>query len=385
MIPRIKEDQIFKSLRAFPVTAILGPRQVGKTTLARKLAKQSDASTIYLDLELPSDLNKLQSPELYLREHGDCLIIIDEIQRMPELFPLLRALVDQDRRPGRFLILGSASPDIIRQASESLAGRVIYHELSPLCLAETGPDALRTLWLRGGYPDSFLAGSDLESWQWRQAFIATYLERDIPQLGVRIPAAHLGRFWNMLAHVNGQLWNASQIAASMGFSPTTIRHYLDVLEDTFIVRQLKPWFANTGKRLTKAPKVYLRDTGLLHSLLQLGSYELLMGHPGVGSSWEGFVIEQILATLPAGYQAFFYRTTAGAEIDLILKGSGNPIAVEIKYSATPKLSKGFWLAFRDLNCCKGYVVYPGSDRYPIAESVEALPVTRLADIISFMQ
>ena len=382
MIERFKYAAVMKSLQTFPVTALLGPRQVGKTTLAKQLAGQYGGSTIYLDLELPSDLNKLQSPELYLREHSDALIIIDEIQRKPELFALLRALVDQERRPGRFMILGSASPDLMRHASESLAGRVVYHELPPLCLTETGPDSIRKLWLRGGYPNSFLAGSDAESHQWRQAFIATYLERDIPQLGVRIPAAQLGRFWTMLAHLNGQLWNASHIAAGMGLSSTTMRHYLDVLEDTFIIRQLKPWFANTGKRLTKAPKIYLRDTGLLHSLLQLGTEDLLMSHPGVGSSWEGFVIEQILATLPDGYQSFFYRTNAGAEIDMILADGKKKIAVEVKYSATPKVSKGFWFAFKDLGCHKGYVVYPGRDRYPIGEGVEALPAVELSEIVN---
>jgi predicted AAA+ superfamily ATPase len=382
MIERLKYAAVLQSLHTFPVTALLGPRQVGKTTLAKQLAGHYGGPTIYLDLELPSDLNKLQSPELYLREHGDALIIIDEIQRKPELFALLRALVDQDRRPGRFMILGSASPDLMRHASESLAGRVVYHELPPLCLTETGSDSIRRLWLRGGYPNSFLAGTDQESHQWRLAFIATYLERDIPQLGVRIPAAQLGRFWTMLAHMNGQLWNASHISASMGLSSTTVRHYLDVLEDTFIVRQLKPWFANTGKRLTKAPKIYLRDTGLLHSLLQLGTEDLLMSHPGVGNSWEGFVIEQILASLPDSYQPFFYRTNAGAEIDMILTDGEKKIAVEVKFSATPKVAKGFWLAFKDLGCHKGYVVYPGRDRYPIGEGVEALPAVELSKIVN---
>lgn len=381
MIARNKHASLLKSLRTFPVTALLGPRQVGKTTLAKQLAQEYGAAVIYLDLELPSDLNKLQSPELYLREKSEALIIIDEIQRMPELFALLRALVDQDRRPGRFMILGSASPDVMRHASESLAGRVIYHELTPFSLAETGYTMSQTLWLRGGYPDSFLAGTDAQSMQWRQAFIATYLERDIPQLGIRIPAAQLGRFWTMLAHLNGQLWNASQISASMGLSPVTVRHYLDILEDTFIVRQLHPWYANVGKRLIKAPKIYVRDTGLLHSLLQLGTADLLQGHPGVGSSWEGFVVEQILASLPDDYRPYFYRTNAGAEIDLILSDGKNPIAVEIKYSATPRVTKGFWLAYDDLKCRKGYIVYPGRDRYPIGKDVEALPIAEMASIL----
>ena len=381
MISRFQKNTITKSLQTYPVVALMGPRQVGKTTLAKELAQKHDSSVIYLDLELHSDLNKLQSPELYLREHADSLIIIDEIQRMPELFPLLRALVDQQRTPGRFMILGSASPDVMKHASETLAGRVMYHELAPFCILETGAAAMQGLWLRGGYPNSFLAGSDVESYAWRQAFVATYLERDIPQLGIRIPSAQLRRFWTMLAHLNGQLWNASQVGASMGLSPVTMRHYLDVLEDTFVVRQLKPWFVNTGKRLTKSPKVYLRDTGLLHTLLQLVTTEQLFSHPGLGSSWEGFVIEQILAALPVGYQPFFYRTGAGAEIDLVLHGGGTTIAVEVKYSAAPKVTKGFWLAYNDLNCRKGFVVYPGQDRYPIAETVEVLPVGELFRIV----
>ena len=381
MIGRLQKNNIIKSLLSFPVVALMGPRQVGKTTLAKELAQEYGRSVIYLDLELSSDLNRLQSPELYLREHADSLIIIDEIQRMPELFPLLRALVDQRRTPGRFMILGSASPDIMKHASESLAGRVVYHELSPLCLAETGAAAMQELWLRGGYPNSFLAGSDSESYEWRQTFIATYLERDIPLLGIRIPSAQLRRFWIMLAHLNGQLWNASQLGASMGLSPPTMRHYLDVLEDTFIVRQLMPWFANTGKRLTKSPKMYVRDTGLLHALLQLVTTNQLFSHPGLGSSWEGFVIEQILATLPTGYQPYFYRTGAGAEIDLVLHGGGRTIAVEVKCSAAPKVSKGFWLAYSDLGCAKGFVVYPGQDRYPISETVEVLPVSELSIIM----
>lgn len=371
---------MLQSLQSFPVTALIGPRQVGKTTLAKQVAEECGAAAVYLDLELHSDINKLQSPELYLREHAGALVIIDEIQRKPELFALLRALVDQDRRPGRFLILGSASPAIMRHASDSLAGRIIYHELAPCCLAETGTDSVRQLWLRGGYPDSFLAATDKESQIWRQAFIATYLERDIPQLGIRIPSAQLGRFWSMLAHLNGQLWNASQVAASMGLTPPTMRHYLDILEETFVIRQLRPWFANTGKRLTKSPKIYVRDTGLLHNLLQIHNADLLAGHPGVGSSWEGFVIEQILATLPSTWQPFFYRTNAGAEIDLILTSGNETIAVEIKYSATPKVTKGFWHAFSDLGCHYGYVVHPGNDSYPVAEGVTALSVLDLESI-----
>ena len=386
MILRNKLDHIRQALTRFPIVAIVGPRQVGKTTLARALAADLEEPSIYLDLELPSDLNKLQAAELYFRDNAASLIVIDEIQRMPELFPLLRAVVDQDRRPGRFLILGSAAPALIRQASESLAGRIEYHELSPLILAETAPADFRQLWCRGGYPESYLAPTDPASTSWREAFIATYLERDLPQLGIRVPAAQLRRFWTMIAHCHGQLWNASRIAAGMGLSPTAIRHYLDILQDTFIVRQLQPWHANVGKRLTKSPKVYLRDSGLLHTLLGLPNFDQLLAHPVVGSSFEGFVIEQLLASLPAGWEAYFYRTSAGAEIDLLLvNGNRPPIAVEVKYSAAPKPTKGFWLAFADLGCEKGYVVYPGNDRYPLGEGVVALPLGRIGDILAAEQ
>ena len=383
MILRAKQAHIRQALASFPIVAIVGPRQVGKTTLARTLVADLGEPSIYLDLELPSDLNKLQAAELYFRDNAGSLIVIDEIQRMPELFPLLRALVDQDRRPGRFLILGSAAPALMRQASESLAGRVAYHELSPLTMAEIAPADFRQLWTRGGYPDSYLALSDPESSSWREAFIATYLERDLPQLGIRVPAAQLRRFWTMVAHCHGQLWNASRIAAGMGLSPTAIRHYLDILQDTFIVRQLQPWHANVGKRLTKSPKIYLRDSGLLHTLLGLPNLDQLLAHPVVGSSFEGFVIEQILASLPAGWEAYFYRTSAGAEIDLVLvNGNRPPTAVEIKYSAAPKPTKGFWLACADLGCEQGYVVYPGNDRYPLGQGVSALPLDRIGEILS---
>lgn len=382
MITRVLAPKLLQSLQSFPVTALLGPRQVGKTTLAKHLVQHSAASAVYLDLELTSDINKLQSPELYLRSQSQALVVIDEVQRMPELFPLLRALVDQDRRPGRFLLLGSASPAIIRHASESLAGRVIYHELTPFLSEEIDVGLCEQLWLRGGYPESFLAASDQASLSWRRAFIATFLERDIPQLGIRIPAAQLGRFWTMLAHLNGQLWNASQIASSMGLSPTTMRHYLDILEGSFVVRQLKPWFMNTGKRLTKAPKVYIRDTGLLHTLLQIETADQLMGHPALGNSWEGFVIEQIAALLPEGTEPYFYRTNAGAEIDLVFDDGKGPVAVEVKYSAAPKVSRGFWSACADLKCRKAYVIYPGEQRYPIAENTEVLPIRELGSIIT---
>lgn len=381
MIKRLLTEKIAASLKKYPVVGIIGSRQTGKTTLAKLISKTHTQTPVYLDLELPSDLNKLHSPELYLRQFTDNLVIIDEIQRMPSLFPLIRALVDQKRVGGRFLILGSASPEMIRHASESLAGRIIYHELSPLSLDETGHDKMQQLWLRGGYPLSFLAGGDDESIEWREAFIRTYLEMDLPQLGIRIPAPQIRRFWTMLAHLHGQLWNARRIAGSLGITAPTVKHYLGILEETFIAGSLAPYFANVKKRLTKSPKVYIRDTGLLHALLSIKTVEDLRSHPITGSSWEGFVIEQIKRRIDRGGEVFYYRTGAGAEIDLVLLDRRNrPVAVEIKYSATPAVTKGFWNAMDDLSCNRGFVVYPGDQAYPLSEKLTAIPLARIDKI-----
>jgi len=361
---------------------LIGCRQVGKTTLSKIIAEESNDAS-YLDLELPSDVAKLQDPELYLSQFSGRLVIIDEIQRIPDLFPILRALVDKNRIPKRFLILGSASPDLIKQASETLAGRIIYHELKPFSLDEVGFDSLKTLWLRGGLPLSFLSEDDHESLIWRESFIRTYLERDIPQFGIRIPSANLRRFWMMVAHMHGQLWNASQIAKGLGLSAPTVRSYLDILTDTFIVRQLLPYHFSIKKRLTKSQKVYIRDTGLLHALLRIGSFDDLQAHPVVGSSWEGFVIEQIAGILPENTPLYFYRTSAGAEINLVIFDRKNqPLAVEIKYSLSPKLEKGFSIAFEDLSCKRGFIVYPGEEYYSLKKDVFALPVKRLSEIAS---
>jgi hypothetical protein len=384
MIRRHLIPALNQSLARFPVVALVGARQVGKTTLARALAREWGKPAIYLDLERPSDLARLLAPELYLEQHADKLVILDEIQRMPELFPLLRALVDSRRRNGRFLILGSASPDLIRNASESLAGRIVYHELSPFTLTETGAaeKTWRKLWFRGGFPGSFLAKSEADAVAWREAFIQTHLERDIPQLGIRVPAAMLRRFWQMLAHVHGQLWNGTAIASGLGVSVPTVRHYLDILEDTFMLRQLQPYHANTRKRLVKTPKVYLRDSGLLHTLLHLAAPDDLFGHPALGASWEGWVIEQILAQLPAGSQAFFYRTSAGAEVDLVIQRPGRKplLAIEIKYAADPAPARGFWNAMEDLGGAKAYVVCPARERYPLAKNVWVCPVTEIGQV-----
>lgn len=382
MIKRTLQGGLEASLQKYPVVGIVGSRQTGKTTLAKLVRQSIKRKSVYLDLELPSDLNKLQSPELYLRQFADRLVIIDEIQRMPSLFPLMRALVDQKRTGGRFLILGSASPEMIRHSSESLAGRIVYHELSPLTLFETGMKRKETLWLRGGYPASFLAKNDDESLAWRESFIRTYLEMDLPQLGIRVPAPQIRRFWTMLAHVHGQLWNASRIAGSLGITAPTVKHYLDILEETFIARVLSPWHTNAKKRLIKSPKIFIRDTGLLHALLRIPTGEDLRSHPVAGSSWEGFVIEQLLGRLPRNWQAHYYRTSAGTEIDLLLHDSRNkPIAVEIKLSATPQVTKGFWTAMDDLSCKKGYVIHPGKDAYPLGENVLALPLADLDTIL----
>ena len=385
MILRELQHIIVESLKNFPVVGIIGSRQVGKTTLAKSIKQQHSQNAIYIDLELPSDLNKLQDPELYLSQFNDVLVIIDEIQRMPSLFPLIRALVDQKRTNGRFLILGSASPSLIKQSSESLAGRIQYHELTPFYLKEIGYDKknMKNLWLKGGYPNSFLSNTDELSFQWRESFIKTYLERDIPQLGIHIPANQLHRFWTMLAHTHGQLWNASKIANSLGVSSPTVKKYLDILEQTFIIKQLLPYHANIKKRLVKSQKIYIRDSGLLHTLLNIKTFDDLNSHPALGNSWEGFVTEQINSLIPDSWQTFFIRTSAVAEIDLlIIDHHNNKIAIEIKYSISPKISKGFWHAYKDLSCHKGYIIYPGKESYPINNNVTVLPLQNTGEIIS---
>ncbi|OPY72856.1 MAG: hypothetical protein A4E62_00739 [Syntrophorhabdus sp. PtaU1.Bin002] len=375
-------QHVIVSLGTYPIVGILGSRQVGKTTLAKMVRERARPDAVYLDLELPSDWNKLSDPELYLRQFQNRLVIIDEIQRMPTLFPLLRALVDENRIAGRFLILGSASPDLIRNASESLAGRIVYHELAPFGLNEIGTGDFSRLWLRGGYPSSYLAGNDEESFVWRESYIKTHLEMDVPQLGIRVPSTQLRRFWTMLAHSHGQLWNGSKIAGSLGVTAPTVRHYLDTLEDTFVVRQIQPYHANVKKRLIKSPKVYVRDSGLVHTLLRIRTLDDLQAHPSLGSSWEGFVAEQVIGLLAGKSDVFFYRTNAGAEIDLLFfDNRNNPVAIEVKYSLSPSLTKGFWNAFDDLDCQTGFVVYPGDEKYPLGRNVFALPIRELEKIL----
>lgn len=379
MILRILACKLISSLEQFPVVGLVGSRQSGKTTLARTLAAESDL--VYLDLELPSDQAKLTEPEIYLQTHVDRLVVLDEIQRVPELFPVLRGLIDQDRRPGRFLILGSAGPDLLHQGSETLAGRIRFVELTPFLLPEvvhasgSPARAMKKLWLRGGYPDSFLASSLATSFDWRAAFIATFLERDVPQLGFRVPAARMRRFWEMLAHAHGQLWNSSSFARNFDVSAPTIRHHLDLLTDALLVRQLQPLHANLKKRLVKSPKIYIRDSGLLHALLRLSDFESLQGHPVLGASFEGFAIENIIQIAPDHTDVAFYRTHTGDEIDLVLTlPSGRRIAVEIKYTAAPRLNKSMQRAMADIGATRGYMVTAGNSEFPLAANVTAIPL-----------
>lgn len=382
MITRRCLTEIEHSLTEFPAVVLLGPRQAGKTTLARILANERPGS-LYLDLERPSDLAKLADPELFLSRYADQFIVLDEIQRQPELFAVLRALIDERRRPGRFLLLGSASPQLLRQASESLAGRISFHELAPFDVSEIQPShiELQNLWLRGGYPLSWLAKSDAASFAWRESFIATHLERDIPSFGIRIPGTTLHRFWQMLAHLHGQLWNASRLAAGFGVSAPTVQHYLDILEATYMLRRLPPLQANLGKRLVKSPKVYLRDSGLLHALLGITNLNDLAGHPVVGASWEGWVVEQIAQLIGSQWQLSFYRTASGAEIDIIAESGKRKIGFEIKFSSAPTPSKGFWLAMHDLKLAQAYIIAPVISGYPLAPNVEVVPARELPNLL----
>lgn len=361
------------AVRRSPVTALLGPRQCGKTTLARMIATGRDS--VYFDLESPADRQRLQNPELLLGSLSG-LVILDEIQLAPELFGVLRVLVDRPGHQARYLLLGSASPLIIRQVSESLAGRIEFVDLSGFDLTELDWSESDRLWLRGGFPRSFLAENDEDSLAWREGFIRTFLERDIPQLGISIPAVAMRRFWTMLAHLHGQTWNASELGRSMGLSDKTVRHYLDILSGTFMVRQLLPWHENLKKRQVKAPKIYLRDSGLLHSLLQIASRHDLMAHPRLGASWEGFAIEQILCAVRPG-EAYFWGTQGGAELDLLFFSGGKRFGIECKFNEAPKVTRSMQSALADLDLTRLWVVYPGSERYAAHERITMIP---LADV-----
>jgi predicted AAA+ superfamily ATPase len=364
--------EYFKELDAAtqraPVVSLLGPRQCGKTTLARLFGDKQGAA--YFDLESIPDQQRLQNPELLLGSLKG-LVILDEIQIKPELFSVLRILVDRPENQANFLILGSASPHIIKRVSETLAGRTEFIELSGFNIKETGTDSLQKLWLRGGFPLSFLAGSNRDSLVWRENFIRTFLERDIPQLGITIPAAAMRRFWTMLAHYHGQTMNASELGRSMGLSDKTIRSYLDILTGTFMVRQLQPWHENISKRQVKAPKIYFRDSGLLHSLLDIPDYHHLTGHPRLGASWEGFALEQILRIVKP-IEPYFWATHGGAEIDLFFLKNGKRYGVEFKFNEAPRISRSMRIALDDLSLSHLYVVYPGKESYPVAENISVI-------------
>jgi predicted AAA+ superfamily ATPase len=368
--------QLSNAVRRSPVTALLGPRQCGKTTLARIFAE--NRATAYFDLESQPDVRRLQNPELILGSLKG-IVILDEIQEMPELFKVLRVLVDRPKNKVRFLILGSASPEIVKNVSETLAGRVEFIELSGFDLQETGVESSQTLWLRGGFPRSFLAESDEDSMAWREGFIRTFLERDIPHLGISIPSVAMRRFWTMLAHYHGQTWNASELSRSMGLSDKTVRSYLDILTGTFLVRQLQPWFENIAKRQVKAPKIYLRDSGILHTLLNLSDFHSLAGHPRVGASWEGFALEQTLQIIKSP-QAFFWATHGGAAIDLFLRRRGRKFGIEFKFSEAPKVTKSMHTALEVLKLSHLWLIYPGQHAYPIDEKISALPLKDIADL-----
>ena len=377
MIPRLQYlEQLGNSVRRSPVTALLGPRQCGKTTLARIFGKNREAT--YFDLESQPDLRRLQNPELVLGALQG-LVVLDEIQVLPDLFNVLRVLVDRPDNSVRFLILGSASPQIVKRVSETLAGRVEFIQLAGFNLLEIGTDQMQTLWARGGFPRSYLADSDSDSLAWREGFIQTFLERDIPQLGITIPAPAMRRFWTMLAHYHGQTWNASELARSMGLSDKTVRSYLDILTGTFMVRQLQPWYENIGKRQVKAPKIYLRDSGLLHSLLSLSGHYELMGHPRLGASWEGFAIEQILQAVRP-QEAFFWSTYSGAEIDLFLFHEGKRQGFEVKFNEAPGISKSMRMTLNDLALEHLWLIYPGETRYPVDDHITVLPLSEIFEL-----
>ncbi len=383
MIDRSCLPGIELALRRNPAVVLLGPRQVGKSTLARDIAARHPGA-IFMDLERDSDRAALQHPELFFPPLRDRLVVLDEVQTVPELFRALRPEIDADRRVGRLLLLGSASGPLLQQSSESLAGRVSYLELTPFLAQEVTPDpadlaGLQRLWMRGGYPLSHLAASDGASLAWRQDLVRTFLQRDVPALGLRVPAEALRRFWTMLAHLQGQLFNASQLGLALGgASHTTVIRHLDLLVDALMVRRLAPHLPHVGKRLVKSPKVYVRDSGLLHALLGIPDAVALQGHPVAGLSWEGFVIEQIAAALPADAVLGHYRTAAGAEIDLVAQVGGRTLAFEIKLSSAPKPARGFWQALADVRPDQAYVVAPVARAYSLADGVQVMGVAEVA-------
>ncbi len=371
MITRRIFPEIQDSLAFFPVVSIIGPRQVGKTTLARQIMAASVKPTIYLDLEIQSDLFKLNDAELFLSAHADHLVVIDEVQHKKELYPLLRGLVDRQREPGRFLLLGSASPELIRDTSESLAGRIAYHQLHPFDLTEIPETMSQTdLWLNGGFPNMIFGTKPDLSRRWMESFVSTYLNRDLLQLGLNASPKTIRNLWTMMAHLNGQLFNATTLGNSLGVSTPTVKRYVDFLEEAFLLKSLHPFSWNLSKRLVKSPKVYLTDTGILHHLSGVPDFVSLSGNPMIGSSWESFVFNQVLALKSSYTDVYFYRTHQGSEVDLVFTRGLNVVATaEIKYSNSPQLSKGTFLAFDDLNAPMNYVITPSSDDYLFKERI----------------
>ncbi len=381
MISRHLLERLRERLSMQPAVVLLGPRQVGKTTLAAQVAERYP-NAVFLDLESARDRARLGNPDMFFARHRDRLVVLDEVQTMPDLFATLRPEIDAHRRPGRFLLLGSASGRLLRQSAESLAGRVSYLELTPFRVDELPPGSASSLWLRGGFPLSYTAESDAISLAWRQDLIQTLLARDLPQLGVTIPAETLRRFWMMTAHVHGQLFNASQLGLALGgLAHTTVGRYLDLMVDAMLLRRLQPVLPNLGKRLTKSPKVYVRDSGLLHALFGFRDLDALLGHAVAGTSWEGFVIEQLFGLAPALSNCGFYRTAAGAELDFVIEHEGKRLGFEVKLSTAPKPTKGFWQACEDLGVSRAWVVGMVDEPYPLAESVEVIGVSHLTSAL----
>lgn len=373
-LSRSAEKDITRLSDQFPAVAIVGPRQVGKTSLAKHLASLWPQPSVYLDLENPADLNKLSDPGLFLEPLQQQTVILDEVQRVPNLFPVLRGLIDRYRVPKRFILLGSASPDLIRDASESLAGRIAYYELSPLSFAEVSHlTDYQTHWLRGGFPESLLATDDQRSAGWRDSFIQTYLERDLPMLGLSANPVLTRRLWTMLAHLNGNLLNLESLGNSLGITSPTVRRYLDFFESSYLVRRIQPWFSNIPKRLVKSPKVYIRDTGILHTLLAIDTFEQLQGHPAIGASWEAYVMQEIATMLPPRHELCFYRTQDGTEADIVIVKAGIPdILVEIKYNSAPAVTKSMFIAAADLRTRRNVIVAPVGENYPLRDGFEVL-------------
>jgi predicted AAA+ superfamily ATPase len=391
MFERNLQEKLLNALQSTPVTALLGPRQVGKTTLALAVGEIINKETTYLDLQSDSDLNKLTDAEAFLKRFDDKLLIIDEVQRKPDLFRLLRGIVDERKRrgerTGQFLLLGSASRDLLQQSSETLAGRIRYLELTPFTVTELIENQgklfnLSAFWMRGGFPDSYLSASEIESWNWRNDFISTYMERDLPMMGVGILPAQLKRFWKMLAHYNGNQINLSELGRSLELSHTTIKSHLDILTQFYMVRQIQPWSGNIKKRLVKSPKIYIRDTGILHSLLNISTEELLVNHPSMGASWEGLVIESILSVLDNRWSFSYYRTASQQEIDLVLESpEGEVWAIEIKRASAPKLGRGFYEACKDIGATHKWIVNANNDQYPLNNGIEVIGLMQFLEVL----